>query len=117
MLRRFLAFGICMLILPFVTHPAKADGVPTEKLSYVIDFEEKDPVQFWVGSKDYTVNFKGLTDEKCAEGKKCFKMDLTFGSDSYIYWRIPMPGRIPAEGNLKFTGSAYLGEDSKIGEC
>jgi hypothetical protein len=112
MLRKILSFGMCMLVLPFAMYAAKASSMPTEKFSYTVNFEEKDPVQFWTGSKDYTVNFKGLTDEKSAEGKKCFKLDVTLGSSAYIYWCIPMPKKVPAENNLKFTGRVYLDEAS-----
>jgi hypothetical protein len=112
MLRRILAFGMCMLVLPLAMYAAKADSIPTEKFSYTADFEEKDPVQTWVGNKDYTVNFKGLTDEKNIEGKKCFKLDVTLGSSSYAYWCIPLPGKIPAEGDLKFSGRVYVDESS-----
>ncbi|HAH87898.1 MAG TPA: hypothetical protein DCL60_11085 [Armatimonadetes bacterium] len=83
-----------------------------EKFSYTANFDETDPVQFWIGSKDYTVNFKGLTDEKSAEGKKCFKLDITLGSSAFVYWNIPMPRPVPAEGILKFSGRVYLGEAS-----
>lgn len=110
MIRRILVLGACVLALPIVMHPGKAYGAPTEKFSYTANFEEKDPVTFWSGSRDYTVNFKGLTDEKSTEGKKCFKLDVTFGSASEMYWDIRMPASVPAEGSLKFTGNVFLGE-------
>ena len=110
MLRRIMVFGACVLVLPFAMHTAKADGISAERFSYTANFEEKDPVTFWAGGKDYTVNFKGLTDEKSTEGKKCFKLDVTFGSGSEMYWNIRMPKPVPAEGSLKFTGNVFLGE-------
>jgi hypothetical protein len=92
----------------FVTDMCAAD-LPTEPFSYTADFETADPVKFWVGSSNYTLNFKGLTDEKCTGGIKSFKLDLTFGENSYIYWYIPMPRAVPSEGTLTFTGNIYVG--------
>jgi hypothetical protein len=112
MLRRVLVLSACILLLPCTMHPARAGSIPMEKFSYTANFDETDPVQFWIGSKDYTVNFKGLTDEKSAEGKKCFKLDITLGSSAFVYWNIPMPRPVPAEGILKFSGRVYLGEAS-----
>ena len=113
MLRRFLLISAFMLFLPFASRPAGAAALPMESFSYRADFETTDPVKYWVGSKDYTVNFKGLTDEKCVEGKKCLKMDVTLGGGlPYVYWYIPMPKPVPAEDSLKFTGRAYLGAET-----
>lgn len=113
MLRRImLFFCACALALPLMAHTAGAAAMPMEKFSYTVDFETADPVKFWTGSKDYTVNFKGLTDEKAPGGKKCFKLDITFKSGAYIYWHIPMPKPVPAEGDLKFTGSVLLGGET-----
>ena len=110
MVRRIITFGACVLTLLFVVHPVKADGMATEKFSYTADFGKNDAVQFYASNgKDYAVNFKGITDEET--GKKCFKLDVTFGSDpTYIYWSVPMPKPVPAEGSLKFTGRVFLGE-------
>ncbi|MFA6665458.1 MAG: hypothetical protein WCT06_02690 [Armatimonadota bacterium] len=111
MLRRMLFFCACVIALPLTAYAAaKAEGAPMEKFSYTADFEEKDTEKVWVGSKDYIVNFKGLTDEKSVEGKKCFKLDITFGATSYIYWCISLPKPVPAEGSLKFTGNVFLDE-------
>jgi hypothetical protein len=87
-----------------------------EPFSYIANFEETDPVEFWTGIKDYTVNFKGMTDEKSAEGRKCLKIDITLGAGvPYVYWHIPMPGLVPAEGSLTFTGKVFLGGDTTAG--
>ncbi len=38
---------------------------------YSQDFEgEADPVEFWTSGSKFTINFKGLTDEKDFSGKK-----------------------------------------------
>jgi hypothetical protein len=110
MLRKILIIGACMLIFPCAVHPANAADMPTVKYSHTVDFEANDPVKFWVGDKMHTINFKGVTDEKSAEGRKYFKLDVTFGSSSYLYWCVPMPKPVPAEGRLKFTGKVFLGQ-------
>ncbi|HAH85759.1 MAG TPA: hypothetical protein DCL60_00135 [Armatimonadetes bacterium] len=112
MLRKALVAGSVMLFAAGICS-VRAAALPTEAFSYKADFETVDPVKYWVGSKEYTINFKGLTDEKCVEGKKCLKMDVTLGGGlPYVYWNIPMPKRIPAEGTLKFTGNAFLGAET-----
>lgn len=80
----------------------RASGLEMREYRYSQDFEESDPVQFWVSNGKYTVNFKGLTEEKSFSGQKSFKLDVTFPEGDSAYWLIPV-GNIPAEGNLKFS--------------
>jgi len=81
--------------------------------SYHETFEgEKDPVGFWVSDGTYTVNFKGLTDEKAYSGKKAFKLDVEFKTGSYFYWALPLPTRVPAEGELSFSGHILVGDET-----
>ena len=73
------------------------------------DFEGQiDPVEFDRTNGEYTVNFKGLTNEKSFSGNQSFKLDVTVHSGSYIHWTIPL--KIPAEGNLKFSGRILVEE-------
>lgn len=82
----------------------------TQPFLYTQDFEEIDSVSFQVSDGEYTVNFKGLTEEKAYSGKKSFKLDVTFKKGSFFYWEIPI--RIPAEGRLQFSGRLLLGEET-----
>ena len=70
-------------------------GLAAEKILYSWDFEETDPVEFWTGSNDYTINFKGLTDELRHGGKRSFKLDITYNQGAaYSYFRVPLPETI-----------------------
>jgi len=77
---------------------------------YYQDFEETDPVVFFTSNGKYTVNFKGLTQEKAFSGKRSFKLDVTIHSGYYCYWQIPL--RIPLEGQLKFTARVLVGAET-----
>lgn len=98
-------FGILSL------NVVQAEDLEKRTFVYTQGFEEKDPVKFYMANGEYTVNFKGLTEEKVFSGKKSFKLDVTFGENcSYAYWKIPV--RVPAEGQLKYSGRIFLGEES-----
>ena len=88
------------------------DAAHTEPFLYSQDFEAgPDPVRFWLSyRKKYTVNFKGLTDEKAYSGKRSFKLDVTFKESSRFLWHIPMERMVPVEGKLAFSGRMLLGE-------
>ena len=83
-----------------------AADLPLYPFTYVQDFETEDPFQFWTSNGSYTVNSKGLTSERASSGKKSFKLDVTLGTSTYLYWEIPV--KIPSEGKLKFHGDIYL---------
>lgn len=94
--------------------PMQSAQLKLKAFLYTQDFEEIDPFKFWTTNGDYTENFKGLTEEKFVSGKKSFKLDVTFGEKGhYFYWGIPI--KVPAEGNLKFSGHIYLGEETTGG--
>ena len=84
----------------------------TEPFLYSQDFESgTDPVRFWTGyKKKYTVNFKGITDERARSGKRSFKLDVTFDETSRFLWQIPMKKQVPVGGTLGFSGHMLLGE-------
>ena len=95
----------------------KAEDLKLQPYLYTQDFEgTTDPVQVIGGGYGkYTINFKGLTEEKSFSGKKCFKLDLTFqDGGSYVFWSAPIP-RVPAEGKLQFSGHIFLGEETTGG--
>ena len=89
--------------------PGKRQGKP---FVYSLGFESgADPVQFWTSyKKRYTVNFKGVTDEKAHSGTRSLKLDVTFDETSRFLWRIPMARKVPAAGKLQFSGHLLLGE-------
>ncbi len=103
--------------LLFTFHQASAEDVPrvdTEPFHYSQGFESgADPVRFWTSyKKKYTVNFKGVTDEKACSGSRSFKLDVTFDESSRFLWQIPMPRRVPAAGDLQFSGFMLLGRET-----
>jgi len=73
--------------------------------SYIQDFESEDPFQKWATNGTYTVNYKGVTTERASSGKQSFKIDITFDTTSYIYWKIPV--KIPSIGELNFKGDIH----------
>ena len=88
-----------------------AEEMEMQPYLYVQDFEgEEDPVSFWGTNGKYTVNFKGLTEEKAFSGKKSFKLDVSFQEGSYFYWSIPVT--VPAEGKLKFSARLLVGGET-----
>jgi hypothetical protein len=71
--------------------------------SYFQDFEKEDPFEKWKSNGTYTVNYKGLTTERSSSGKKSFKIDITFGSATYVCYNIPI--KVPSVGTLSFNGN------------
>jgi len=84
----------------------------TVPFGYSEGFEgAEDPVKFWTSyDKKYTVNFKGLTDEKAHSGKQSFKLDVTFEQASRFLWHIALEEPVPSVGELRFSGHMLLGE-------
>ena len=88
-----------------------AQGEDVRPFRYSQTFEgEDDPVEFWKSDGQYTVHFKGLTEERKHSGTKCFKLDVSVQSGSYVYWSIPI--RCPVEGELSFSAHMLLGEET-----
>jgi len=115
MLRKILAVAGSIVFLLLSFKAVKAEDLKMQSYLYIQGFEgEADPVQAYSGGDAYTVNFKGLTEEKSFSGKKCFKLDITFQSNSSIFWSIPIPG-VPVEGKLQFSGRIFLGEETAGG--
>ncbi|MFV1994822.1 MAG: hypothetical protein ACC661_05245, partial [Verrucomicrobiales bacterium] len=98
---------VCFVIalLSGVLH---ADSPPA---TYHEDFEG-DAVSEWSiwaknADQPCEINFAGPTTERAHSGKKSLKLDLTFREGTYCYWG-GKPVRIPAAGDLKFSGYIYV---------
>ncbi|MGD9731520.1 MAG: hypothetical protein AB7U45_04995 [Desulfamplus sp.] len=74
--------------------------------SYIQDFEGEDPFSLWTSNGTYTVNYKGITNERSSSGKKSFKIDIKFGTATYVYFKIPI--RVPSIGKLDFSGNLFV---------
>ena len=102
-----------LALLPGLQHTSAQapGGKQTEPFLYSQGFESgTDPVRFWTSyKKKYTVNFKGVTDEKAHAGERSLKLDVTFDETSRFLWRIPLARKVPAEGMLEFSGHMLLG--------
>jgi hypothetical protein len=72
--------------------------IPLEPISIHEDFEQIDPVQFWITRGDFKVRFKGLTEKNPHGGKRCFKLDVEFESDGEVVLRVPLA--VPLEGSV-----------------
>ena len=97
--------------------PAEAPAAPLppvlkqEPFALRLDFEDgADPFVAWASNGNYTVNFKGVTEEQAFSGRRAFKLDLTLRSGSYVYWGVPV--RVVAEGALRVSASMRIGESS-----
>lgn len=86
----------------------------TQPFHWSEGFEDaNDPVHFWTSyKKEYTVHFKGVTDELARSGEKAFKLDVTFDEPSRFLWHIPLAHKVPASGDLEFSGYLLLGEET-----
>jgi len=103
-----LTLGVAAL-LPCLAFGQEGNA-PTEAFSFHEDFEQidRDPATVTETNADYTVHFKGVTDEKAFSGRRCYKIDITFHKGSYCFVSIPM--KAPAAGKLKFSGRILVGE-------
>ncbi|MDD3925624.1 MAG: hypothetical protein PHT33_03080 [bacterium] len=81
--------------------------------SYNQDFESSDPSSYWSGNGTYTVNYKGLTTEQAYAGTHSLKLDITFGTATYLYYKIPLS--VPVEGSLQFSGRIQIGAGTTTG--
>ena len=98
-------------VLMFSAVPeARTQELPTKPFLYQEGFEEKDPSQLLRERGAYTLNFKGLTEEKAWAGKKSLKIDVTFQEDANVSWMIAMD--VPLEGELAFTARVLLGKET-----
>ncbi|MDD2708889.1 MAG: hypothetical protein PHV34_12965 [Verrucomicrobiae bacterium] len=93
-----------------------ADPLELKPYEYVEDFESgKDPVQPWISHGKYTINFKGVTEEKVFSGKKSYKLDVTLDNTALVYFKIKFP-LLPAQGRLHFETQVLTGEKN-TGSC
>lgn len=77
---------------------------------YQENFEESDPFLKWADNGKYHVNYKGLSTERSSSGKQSFKIDITFETATYLYYKIPV--KIPSMGKLNFKGDIYISKAS-----
>jgi len=103
-----IGLGIALL-LPCVAVGQEEDAA-TRAFSFHEDFEKPnvDPAAVSETNAEYTIHFKGVTDEKAFSGRRCYKIDITFHKGSYCFVSIPL--NVPAAGNLKFSGRILVGE-------
>ena len=109
-----LTIGSALLLGSTGAAAQDSDELATEPFRYTQGFEsDTDPVRFWTSyKKKYTVNFEGVTDEKARSGRRSFKLDVTFDEPSRFLWQIPLSRRVPAAGELEFSGFILLGEET-----
>lgn len=77
-------------------------------VDYYEGFETENPVKFLAAKGKYKVNFAGLTEERVRNGKKSFKLDITFLKDgNYNYWAGPILD-IPVADGMHLSGHVFL---------
>ena len=72
------------------------------------DFEDIDLFLNWTSNGTYSINFKGLTSEKASSGTKSFKLDITFNTATYVYYKIPVRIPTPSYGELSLKGDIWI---------
>lgn len=99
--------ALFIVLLMFVSTPDTlyAD-LKMRSYEYQQDFEKSDPFQHWYSNGTYTINSKGLSKNRASSGNRSFKLDVTFGTATYLYFKIPI--RVPAVGQLIFTCDIYV---------
>lgn len=100
------AFLICLISNSF----ALSSGLPMQNYNYLADFEISDPFEYWTSNGSYLINFKGLSKEKASCGVSSFKLDVTLGTATYLYFKIPI--NVPSAGQLQFTGDLFVESSS-----
>jgi len=106
-----------LLVLVFVvfllSSVANAQKLALKPFVYSQDFEGTDPVSAepWAIGARYTLNFKGITDEKAHSGTHSYKIDATFTEGRYLYFSIPT--MIPVQGKLKFSAWIFVPDENQ----
>jgi len=110
-LHRSVNWAIVVLFLTALGRAA-AEQQQTQPFHYTQGFEDgDDPVGFWLSyGKKYTVNAKGVTNEKACSGKRSFKLEVTFDETSRFLWQLPMTRQVPVAGRLAFSGRMLVGQ-------
>ncbi|MAE67722.1 MAG: hypothetical protein CMJ18_25995 [Phycisphaeraceae bacterium] len=70
-------------------------------------FEDADPVTLTHARGAYVIHFAGPTSEHAIEGRRCYKLDVTFpGEGGGGHWGFPV--RVPLEGRLRLTAKLRI---------
>jgi len=85
---------------------AFSSDLPIRNYEYRQDFETADLFQYWTSNGTYAVNYKGLSKTRASSGASSFKLDVTFGTATYLYLKIPI--KVPNVGQLQFAGDLYV---------
>jgi hypothetical protein len=110
---RILGFLFAAATMGFAAAGTPID-LKCEPFRYFEDFESgTNPVRFWTSyNHKYAVNFEGVTQEKAHSGKRSFKLDVTLDETSRFLWSIPLARKVPAEGELTFSGYLFVADGS-----
>jgi len=98
--------GLFFAVITVPFSVAFSADLPITNYEYQQDFETTDPFQYWVSDGTYTVNSKELSKTRASSGTKSFKLDVTFNTATYLYWKIPL--QVPCVGQLQFSGDLYV---------
>ena len=82
------------------------------KVIFKEDFQEKSPIKLWIASRKYKINFMGLTSENAPEGRKVFKLDISFLQKKKGYYYFELPCKFIPAGNLRLKSRILLGKKS-----
>jgi hypothetical protein len=102
--QKMMGLLFAVILMPFSA--ALSSDLPMRSYEYRQDFETTDPFQYWTSNGTYTVNSKGLSQTRASSGASSFKLDVTFGTATYLYYKIPIT--VPNVGQLQFTGDLYV---------
>lgn len=121
--RKVLFFAIVLICLCSFSKEAGSEELALKPYIYQQGFEKDDPTELFYAKGAYTVNFKGLTEERAASGKKSLKIDVTLkgkGDDGKlperkgksVSWAWKLPVRVPLDGRFTLTVQMMMGEET-----
>ncbi|MDD5598369.1 MAG: hypothetical protein PHV82_10525 [Victivallaceae bacterium] len=115
MFKKSVLLGVVLVLFSQLSLYGKEKG-----LFYSNNFEKTDDLRFWVKDNSlkngYTINFKGLTNERYYSGKKSLKIDITFTkSGKYFYMHSPALSPPPLVTNpLYLSGYLFIEKSSGL---
>ena len=99
-----------LFVLLLATGPAVAQNV-----LYQQGFEgEFDKPRMHTNSKDHTIHFQGASDERATEGKRSYKIDVTFRDGDHFYLMFPA-GNIPIVDGTTARADLFLEKGGHAG--
>lgn len=103
-------FAVMFLASAAIVKPISAQ-LPTEKFSYLEDFEANNFTAEEAHNNKCTNASIQITEDKAFSGKKSLKLEVTLGSGAYCSWLHTLV--VPCAGDLRISARVYVAQPSK----